>query len=106
MALAFEEGDWVYGEVASLPHTSSGHPVVWQAHISNSQGAMTWADFKPHESLRMDAALGARESTVTLKCHDSSWTIDLLLMIQINDETRTRRSIRRIAIVKQRLSTG
>ncbi len=106
MAFALEEGDWVDGEVASLPHTASGHPVVWQAHIGNSQGTMTWADFKPHECLRMDAALASRESTVTLKCHDSSWTIDLVLMIQTNDETLTRRSIRRIVIVKQLLSTG
>ena len=104
--MGFDGAEWVDGEVASSPHTTSGHTVVWQAHIGTTNGAMTWADFKPHESLRMDAALGSRESTVTLKCHDSSWTIDLVLMIQTNDETLTRRSIRQIVIVKQLLSTG
>ena len=105
MASAFEEGDWVDGEIASLPHTSSGRPVVWQVHISNSLGTMQWADFKPHESLRMDAALGAGEKQVTLRCNGDSWTIDLGLMIQINDETQTKRSIRRIVIVKQHIIT-
>ncbi len=104
--MALEEGEWVDGEVASSPQTTSGHPVVWQAYIGTSHESMTWADFKPHESLRMDAALASREPTVTLQCNGSSWTIDLLLMVQINDETMTRRAIRRTVIVKQRLSTG
>ena len=104
MAVALEEGDWVDGEVASVPHTASGHPVVWQVHIGTTNGAMTWADFKPHEALRMDAALGAGEKKVTLKCNDNSWTIDLSLMVQINDGTTTSRAIRRTVIVKQVLT--
>ena len=98
--MPFEEGDWVDGEIASSPHTTSGHQIVWQACIGKFHDSMQWADFKPHESLRMEAALANKETTV-----DDTWSIDLLLMLQINDETQTRRPIRRIVIVKQRVST-
>ena len=104
--MALMEDDWVDGEVASSPQTTSGHPVVWQAYIGTIHDTVSWADFKPHECLRMDAALISKEPTVTLQCNGSSWTIDLLRMVQINDETMTRRAIRRTVIVKQRLSTG
>ena len=54
----------------------------------------------------MDAALISKEPTVTLQLNGGSWTIDLLDMVQINNETMTKRPIRRTVIVKQRLSTG
>ena len=102
--MPFEEGDWIDGEIASSPHTTSGHQIVWQACIGKFHDSMQWADFKPHESLRMEAALANKETAVTLRLNDDTWSIDLLLMLQTNDDTQTKRAIRRIVIVKHRVS--
>ena len=104
--MALEEGDWIDGEVASQPRTTSGCLVVWQVLIGETLGAPTWADFKPHESLRMDAALMAGEEKTHLRCNDNTWTIDLLDMVQINDKSLTKQAIRRTVIVKQVLYTA
>jgi hypothetical protein len=98
---SLEDADWVDGEIAAEPYTTSGHQIVWQVHIGTSHDAMQWADFKPHEALRMEAALANKEVSVNLKLHDDSWSIDLKLMLQTNDQTNTKRPIRRIVIVKQ-----
>ena len=58
-------------------------------------------DFKPHESLRMEAALANKEDSVGLKLYDDTWSIDLASMQQTNDQTQKKRPIRRIVIVKQ-----
>ena len=99
--MASEEGEWVDGEVVSAPTTTSGHQVIWQVNLGVTNGAMTWADFKNHECLRMDAGLGAGDKTVTLKLHDDTWTIDLENMLQINDGTGTKRPIRRVVVVRR-----
>ncbi len=48
-AMPFEEGDWIDGEIAASPHTTSGHPIVWQVYIGYIHDSMQWADCKPHE---------------------------------------------------------
>ena len=98
--MALVEGEWIDGEVASTPCTTSGCPVVWQMLIGDTLGAATWADFKPHESCRMDAALMAKDDTCELKCNDKTWTISFKEMVQINDGTGTKRPIKRTVIVK------
>ena len=105
MAL-LEGGEWADGEVASSPVTSSGCLVVWQVYTDTIHDTKNWADFKPHECLRMDAALNSDDTTVMLQLNGHSWTIDLKEMVQVNNETGTRRPIRRTVIVKPRLATG
>ena len=100
-AKSFEDADWIDGEIAAEPHTTSRHQIVWQVHIGHIHDTMQWADFKPHESLRMEAALANKEDSVSLKLHDDTWSIDLALMLQTNDKTEKKRPIRRIVIVKQ-----
>ncbi len=104
--MALLEGEWVDGEIASSPVTSSRCPVVWQVYTGTIHGTENWADFKPHECLRMDAALNSDDTTVMLQLNGYSWTIDLKEMVQINNETLKKRPIRRTVIVKQCLSTG
>jgi len=99
-AMSLVEGEWVDGEVASTPCTSSGCPVVWQVLIGETLGAPTWADFKPHESFRMDGALLAKDEKCKLECNGNTWTISFKEMVQINDESGTKRPIRRTVIVK------
>ena len=98
---SLEDADWIDGEIAAAPYTTSGHQIVWQVYIGHIHDTMQWADFKPHESLRMEAALAAKEDSVTLKLHDDTWSIDLPLMQQTNDQTEKKRPIRRIVIAKQ-----
>ena len=100
------EGEWVDGEIASVPVTSSGCIVVWQVFTDTIHGTENWADYKPHENLRMDAALKSDNLSVTLQMNGGSWTIDLKEMVQVNNETGKRRPIRRTVIVKPCLSTG
>lgn len=99
--MASEEGEWVDGEVVSAPTTTSGHQVIWQVNLGVTNGAMTWADFKNHECLRMDAGVNAQDKTVQLTLHDDTWTIDLENMLQINDQTGKQRPIRRVVIVRR-----
>ena len=101
-----DEGDWVDGETASSPMTSTGCKIVWQVWIENRNGTGNWADYKPHENLRLDAALQGDKLPVTLQEHADSWTIDLKEMVQINTETGTKRPIRRTVIVKNCLPTS
>ncbi len=98
---SLDEADWIDGDIAAAPYTTSGHQIVWQVYIGHIHDTMQWADFKPHESLRMEAALAGKEDSVTLKLHDDTWSIDLALMQQTNDKTEKKRPIRRIVIAKQ-----
>ena len=99
-AMSLVEGEWVDGEVASQPRTSTGCLVVWQVLVGDTLGAPTWADFKPHESFRMDGALMAKEEGCELKCGDNTWNIVFKEMVQINAQSGTKRPIRRMVIVK------
>ena len=98
---SLDDAEWIDADIASAPYTTSGHQIVWQAYIGHIHDTMQWADFKPHESLRMEAALAAKEDAVVLKLHDDTWSIDLALMLQTNDKTQNKRPIRRIVIAKQ-----
>ena len=100
-AKSFEDADWIDGEIAAAAYTTTGHQVIWQVYIGHIHESMHWVDFLPHESLRMEAALAAKEDSVTLKLHDDTWSIDLALMLQTNDKTQNKRPIRRIVIAKQ-----
>ena len=98
--MSLVEGEWVDGEVASQPRTSTGCLVVWQVLVGDTLGAPTWADFKPHESFRMEGALMAKEEGCELTCGENKWKIDFKEMVQINGQSGTRRPIRRTVIVK------
>ena len=102
--ISLEDADWIDGEISAAPYTTSGHQIVWQVYIGHIHDTMQWADFKPHESLRMEAALANKEDSVSLKLHDDTWSIDLSLMQQTNIKSGTIRPIRRIVIVKQAVS--
>ena len=98
--MSLEEGDWIDGEVASQPRTTSNCLIVWQVLIGETLGAPTWADFKPHEACRMDGGLLAQEEGCELTCGDNTWKIVFKEMVQINAQSGTKRPIRRIVIVK------
>ncbi len=95
------DAELIDGEMAAVPYTKSGLPIVWQVYIGPIHDTVQWADFKPHESLRMESALAHKEEAVSLKLHDDTWSIDLSLMQQTNIRSGTIRPIRRIVIVKQ-----
>ena len=92
--------EWIDGEIAAVPYTKSGLQIVWQVYIGPIHDTVQWADFKPYESLRMEAALAHKEEAVSLKLHDDTWSIDLSLMQQTNIKSGTIRPIRRIVILK------
>ena len=95
------EADWADAAVEAVPVTKSGHQIVWQCWIGKIHDTISWADFKPYESLRMEAALSANEKTVSLTQNENVWNIDLALMQQTNLQSGTIRPIRRVVILKQ-----
>ena len=96
-----DDKDWLDGDVEAAPVTSSGLPIVWQVYTDTIHGTKNWADFKPHECLRMESALVENQATVTLQMKAHTWTINLTEMVQVNNETGTKRPIRRTVIIKQ-----
>ena len=98
---SLDDKDWLDGDVEAAPVTSSGLPIVWQVYTDTIHGTKNWAGFKPHECLRMEAALIEKQATVTLQVKAYTWTIDLTEMVQVNNETGTKRPIRRTVIIKQ-----
>ena len=95
------DADWIDGGVEAVPYTKSGLQIVWQCWIGQIHGACQWADFKPYESLRMEAALADNAVTVDLTLNEDTWSIDLSVMQQTNTKSGTIRPIRRIVILKQ-----
>jgi len=98
--MSLDEGEWVDGELASQPMTTSKCVICWQVLVGTTLGAPTWADFKMHEASRMDAALLSKEKGTELTDGENKWLIDFKDMVQINSTTGTRRPIRRTVIVK------
>ena len=95
------DAEWVDGGVEAVICTKGGHQIVWQCWIAHIHDTISWADFKPYESLRMEAALSANEKTVSLTQNENVWNIDLALMQQTNLQSGTIRPIRRVVILKQ-----
>ena len=95
------DADWSDAAVEAVPATKSGHMIVWQCWIANINATVSWADFLPHETLRMETALGNNERQVNITLHDDAWSIDLVKMEQTNLQTGTTRAIRRVVILKQ-----
>ena len=98
---SLDDKDWLDGDVEAAPVTSSGLPIVWQVYTDTIHGTKNWADFHPHECLRMESALVEKKDTVVLKVNDYYWTVDLTTMVQTNDVTKKKRPIRRTVIIKQ-----
>ena len=95
------EADWIDAGVVAVPCTKSGLQIVWQCYIGLHHGTVQWADFQPHEALRMESALADNELAVNLNLYDDAWSIDLSLMQQKNIKSGTIRPIRRCVILKQ-----
>ena len=78
-----------------------GLQIVWQCYIGPLHGTVQWADFKPYESLRMEAAWAENAVTVSLTLNEDAWLIDLSLMHLTNIISGTIRPIRRMVVLKQ-----
>ncbi len=95
------DADWADAGVEAVPTTKSGHQIVWQCWIGKIHDTISWADFKPFESLRMEAAWAANEETVNLTQNEDAWCINLALMQQTNLQSGRIRPNRRVVILKQ-----
>ena len=95
------DAGWADAAVEAVVCTKGGHQIIWQCWIANINATVSWADFLPHETLRMETALGNNERQVNITLHDDAWSIDLVKMEQTNLQTGTTRAIRRVVILKQ-----
>ena len=64
-------------------------------------GAWTWADYSDIENQSIESVYRytSDRPPLTLEHDDATWTVDLINMIQVNDETGTSRKIRRLAVL-------
>ena len=94
------DAEWADAALEAVVCTKAGHQIIWQCWIARIHETTSWADFLPHETLRLEAALSANERTVDLTLHDDAWSIDLLGMNQTNVRSGTIRPIRRVVVLK------
>ena len=95
------DSEFIDAAVEAVPYTATGLPIVWQCFIGPLHGTTQWADFKPYESLRMEAAWAENAGTVSLTLKEDAWLIDLSLMHQTNIKSGKIRPIRRMVVLKQ-----
>ena len=95
------DSEFIDAAVEAVPYTATGLPIVWQCFIGPLHGTTQWADFKPYESLRMEAAWAENAGTVSLTLNEDMWLIDLSLMHQTNIKSGKIRPIRRMVVLKQ-----
>ena len=94
------DADWADAAVEAVVCTKGGHQIIWQCWIAHLHDIVSWADFLPHETLRLEAAYSNNERMVDLTLHEDAWSIDLLGMQQTNGRSGTIRPIRRIVVLK------
>ena len=81
--------------------TSTRCKIVWQVCLGERLGAWTWADYSDMENENIESVYRytSDRPPLTLEHDGATWTVDLINMIQVNDETGTSRKIRRIAVL-------
>ena len=81
--------------------TSTSCNIVWQVCLGERLGSWTWADYNDIDNQNIESVyqFTPDRPPVTLEHDGATWTVDLNLMIQVNDETGTSRKIRRIVVV-------
>jgi hypothetical protein len=94
------DAEWTDAAVEAVVCTTGGHQIIWQCFISHLHNTTSWADFLPHEILRLEAAFSANERTVDLTLNEDAWSIDLLGMQQTNVRSGKVRPIRRVIVLK------
>ena len=94
------DAEWTDAAVEAVVCTTGGHQIIWQCFISHLHNTTSWADFLPHEILRLEAALSANDRTVDLNLHEDAGSIDLLGMQQTNVRSGKVRPIRRVIVLK------
>ena len=62
-------------------------------------GSWNWADYNDVDNERLESAYASDRRPVSMEYDGATWTVDVDMMVQINDERKTRRQIRRIVVV-------
>ena len=81
--------------------TSTRCKIVWQVCLGERLGAWTWADYSDLENENIESVYRytSGRPPLTLGHDDATWTVGLINMIQVNDETGTSRKMRRVAVL-------
>ena len=81
--------------------TSTRCKILWQVCLGERLGAWTWADYSESENANIESVYRYTQDRppLILEHDDATWTVDLINMIQVNDETGTSRKIRRIVVL-------
>jgi hypothetical protein len=81
--------------------TSTSCKTMWQVCLGERLGSWTWADYDDidNQSIENVYKFTSDRPPLTLEQDGGTWTVDLNLMIQVNDETGSSRKIRRIVVV-------
>lgn len=80
--------------------TAARNKIQWQVYIEAKLGAEMWADFPESDNQLIEVAYVTEKKPIVIGTPDgSTWTIDMVLLVQTNDRTGTARRIRRMALL-------
>ena len=77
----------------------SGAKILWQCHIFDQNDRSIWVDYDETANQRIETALMAKLSTVTLPEPFEDWMIDFKDMVQSNRRNGKTRPVRRTVLV-------
>ena len=70
-----------------------------QVCLGQHLGSWHWADYNDVDNERIESSYASDRRPVPMEYDGATWTVDVDMMVQINDERKTRRQIRRIVVV-------
>ena len=95
--MASSQGDWI--DAALTASTLTSCRIQWQVCLGQRLGSWNWADYNDVDNEGLESAYASDRRPVSLEYDGATWTVDVDMMIQINDERKAQRQIRRIVVV-------
>jgi hypothetical protein len=95
--MASGQCDWI--DAASTPTAVTSCRIQWQVCLGERLGSWNWADYNEFDNERIESSYASDRRPVPIGWDGATWTVDVDMLLQINDERKTRRQIRRIVVV-------
>jgi hypothetical protein len=95
--MASGQCDWI--DAALTPTAVTSCRIQWQVCLGERLGSWNWADYNEFDNEMIESSYASDRRPVPIGWDGATWTVDVDMLLQINDERKTRRQIRRIVVV-------
>ena len=95
--MASSQGDWI--DTALTASTLTSCRIQWQVCLGQLLRSWNWVDYNDVDNKSIESAYASDRRPVSLENDGATRTVDFDLMVQITDERKTQRKIRRIVVV-------